>query len=62
MPVITGKATERHRLAGLLTVPRGDMRFAMDLQPRFDYSRLGHTLTISDRRAMFEGRTSVIYR
>jgi hypothetical protein len=30
------------------------MRFAMDLQPRFDYGRQAHTLTISDRGAMFE--------
>jgi GH15 family glucan-1,4-alpha-glucosidase len=49
MPVITGKATERHRLARVVTVPRGTMRFAMDLQPRFDYGRQAHTLTISDR-------------
>jgi GH15 family glucan-1,4-alpha-glucosidase len=31
MPVITGKAAERHRLVRVLTVPRGTMRFAMDL-------------------------------
>ncbi|HJY56308.1 MAG TPA: hypothetical protein VJ418_08000 [Streptosporangiaceae bacterium] len=54
MPVITGKAAERHRLVRVLTVPRGAMRFAMDLQPRFDYGRQAHTLTISDRGAMFE--------
>ena len=54
MPVVTGKAAERHRLVRVLTVPRGTMRFAMDLQPRFDYGRQAHTLTISDRGAMFE--------
>jgi GH15 family glucan-1,4-alpha-glucosidase len=54
MPVISGKATDRHRLVRVLTVPRGTMRFAMDLQPRFDYGRQEHTLTISDRGAMFE--------
>jgi GH15 family glucan-1,4-alpha-glucosidase len=54
MPVITGKAAERHRLVRVLTVPRGTMRFAMDLQPRFDYGRQAPTLTISDRGAMFE--------
>jgi hypothetical protein len=54
MPVITGKAAERHRLVRGLTVPRGTMRFAMDLQPQFDYGRQAHTLTISDRGAMFE--------
>jgi GH15 family glucan-1,4-alpha-glucosidase len=54
MPVITGKATDRHRLVRMLGVPRGTMRFAMDLEPRFDYGRQKHTLTISDRGAMFE--------
>jgi GH15 family glucan-1,4-alpha-glucosidase len=52
MPVVTGKATKRHQLVRMLTVPRGTMRFAMDLQPRFDYGRQAHTLTISDRDAM----------
>ena len=41
------------RLVRVLTVPRGTMRFAMDLPPRFDYGRQAHTLTISDRGAMF---------
>jgi GH15 family glucan-1,4-alpha-glucosidase len=54
MPVITGKATDRHRLVRMLHVPRGTMRFVMDLEPRFDYGRQKHTLTISDRGATFE--------
>ncbi len=54
MPVITGKATDRHRLVREMRVPRGTMRFAMDLQPRFGYGRQKHTLTISDHGAMFE--------
>jgi GH15 family glucan-1,4-alpha-glucosidase len=54
MPVITGKATDRHRLVRMLRVPRGTMRFVMDLEPRFDYGRQKHALTISDRGAMFE--------
>ncbi len=39
MPPLTGKATGRHRLVRMLRVPRGTMRFAMDLRPRFDYGR-----------------------
>ena len=35
-------------------MPRGTMRFAMGLQPRFDYGRQAHTLTISDRGATFK--------
>ena len=54
MPVLAGRATDRHRLVRLLRVPRGTMRFAMDLQPRFGYGRQPHTLTVSDDGAMFE--------
>ena len=53
MPVITGKATGRHRLARMLKVPRGTMRFAMDLQPRFDYARQSHTTELSENGAVF---------
>jgi hypothetical protein len=38
----------------MLRVPRGTMRFTMDLQPRFNYGRETHKLTVSDRGAMFE--------
>jgi GH15 family glucan-1,4-alpha-glucosidase len=53
MPVITGKATDRHRLVRQLRVSRGTMRFAMDLQPRFDYARARHTVEVTDRGAVF---------
>ncbi len=39
MPVITGRATDRHRMVRQIRVNRGTMNFAMDLQPRFDYAR-----------------------
>jgi GH15 family glucan-1,4-alpha-glucosidase len=54
MPVTIGQATARHRLVRMLRVPRGTMRFAMDLQPRFNYGRQPHKLTVCDRGAMFE--------
>ena len=54
MPVLAGRPTDRHRLVRLLRVPRGTMRFAMDLQPQFGYGRQPHTLTLSDDGAMFE--------
>jgi GH15 family glucan-1,4-alpha-glucosidase len=53
MPVITGKATDRHRLVRQVRVNRGTMRFAMDLQPRFDYARARHTVEVTDRGAVF---------
>jgi GH15 family glucan-1,4-alpha-glucosidase len=54
MPVITGRATDRHRLVRVLRVPRGTMRCAMDLQPRFGYGRQPHTVTVTDHGAVFE--------
>jgi GH15 family glucan-1,4-alpha-glucosidase len=53
MPVITGKATDRHRIVRQLRVARGTMQFAMDLQPRFDYARQRHTVEVSDNGALF---------
>ena len=39
MPVIEGAATDRHRLVRIIRVVRGTMRFAIEIQPRFDYGR-----------------------
>jgi GH15 family glucan-1,4-alpha-glucosidase len=53
MPVIEGGPTDRHRLVRQLRVARGTMRFAMDLQPRFDYGRGKHTLQAYEDGAVF---------
>ncbi len=53
MPVITGKATDRHRLVRQIRVNRGTMQFAMDLQPRFDYARQGHQTDVTENGAVF---------
>ena len=42
MPVIEGPATDRHRLVRNIRVVRGVMRFAIEIQPRFDYGRQPH--------------------
>ena len=55
MPIVMGKATDRHRLVRQLRVPRGTMRFTMDLQPRFDYGRASHTVDITENGAVFRG-------
>ena len=47
MPVLTGRATGRHRIVRQIRVTRGSMKFAMDLQPRFDYARQPHTTEVS---------------
>ena len=52
MPPLTGKATDRHRLVRIARVPRGTMRFAMDLQPRFDYARAKHKTELSEHGAV----------
>jgi GH15 family glucan-1,4-alpha-glucosidase len=53
MPVIEGKPTDRHRLVRHLRVARGSMRFEMEIQPRFDYGRTGHTVELSQDGAVF---------
>jgi GH15 family glucan-1,4-alpha-glucosidase len=52
MPPLTGKATDKHRLVRMLRVPRGTMRFAMELQPRFDYGRAKHKTELSEHGAV----------
>jgi GH15 family glucan-1,4-alpha-glucosidase len=54
MPVITGAATDRHRLVRQMRVVRGTMRFAIDIQPAFDYARQPHKLDLSENGAVFE--------
>ena len=53
MPVIEGKPTDRHRLVRRLRVPRGTMRFELEIQPRFDYGRAHHTIEVNEVGAVF---------
>jgi GH15 family glucan-1,4-alpha-glucosidase len=53
MPVIEGPATGRHRLVRNIRVVRGVMRFAIEIEPRFDYGRQPHTVEIADQGAVF---------
>ena len=53
MPVIEGPATSRHRLVRNIRVVRGVMRFAIEIQPRFDYGRKPHQLELSDDGGVF---------
>jgi len=55
MPVIEGEATPRHRLVRIVRVVRGEMTFAFDLQPRFDYGRAPHKTEITENGVVFEG-------
>ena len=53
MPVIQGPATDRHRLVRNIRVVRGVMRFAIEIQPRFDYGRTAHKLEITEHGGVF---------
>jgi GH15 family glucan-1,4-alpha-glucosidase len=53
MPVIQGPATTRHKLVRNIRVVRGTMRFAIEIQPRFDYGRQGHTMELTDHGGVF---------
>ena len=53
MPVAGGAVTGRHRLVRHIRVVRGVMRFAIEIQPRFDYGRASHQLEASDHGGGF---------
>src|SRR5918995_4064261 len=53
MPVLEGKATDRHRLVRLVRMVSGAMRFRMGIQPRFDYGRKPHEVQLYDDGALF---------
>ena len=55
MPVIEGEPTDRHRLVRHLRVARGTMQFELEIHPRFDYGRAGHTIEVSEDGAVFRG-------
>ena len=55
MPVIEGEPTDRHRLVRHLRVARGTMQFELEIHPRFDYGRAGHTIEVTEDGAVFRG-------
>jgi len=55
MPVIEGPPTDRHRLVRHLRVARGTMKFEVEVQPRFNYGRSGHTVEVTEAGAVFRG-------
>ena len=50
MPIAGEEATDRHRLVRMVRVVRGQMRFRLDCEPRFDYGRDLPEVEISRRR------------
>src|SRR3954452_18185809 len=46
--------TDTHKLVRVVRCVRGEMTFAVDLAPRFDYGRESHKLHVSAEGAVFE--------
>jgi GH15 family glucan-1,4-alpha-glucosidase len=53
MPVTGSTATDRHRLVRNIRVVRGVMRFAIEIQPRFDYARKSHKVDVTEHGVVF---------
>ncbi|MBV9094064.1 MAG: glycoside hydrolase family 15 protein [Streptosporangiaceae bacterium] len=53
MPVTGRTPTDRHQVVRKIQVVRGMMRFAVNVQPRFDYGRRPHHLEFGDNGALF---------
>ena len=54
MPPTGHEVTDNHRLVRMLRCVRGEMSFAIDLAPRFDYGRAPHVLEPTEHGAVFD--------
>src|SRR6516162_7070722 len=55
-PPRSGAATHRHRMIRRVLAVRGDMRFVVDVAPRFDYARASHEVALSPYGALFRSQ------
>jgi GH15 family glucan-1,4-alpha-glucosidase len=60
MPVAGDRATDNHRLVRMIRVVRGQMRFAMDCQPRFNYGRDVHETEVTDDGVVLRSRALTV--
>ena len=62
MPIRSGTvASDRHQLVRMLRCVRGEMTFALDIAPRFDYGREAHKVhVIGEDGVVFEGAKTVL--
>jgi GH15 family glucan-1,4-alpha-glucosidase len=61
MPIAsTAIATDRHQLVRMVRCVRGEMTFALDIAPRFDYGREPHEAHVSEDGAVFQGARSAM--
>jgi GH15 family glucan-1,4-alpha-glucosidase len=52
-PPRTGEAAHRHRMIRRVLAVRGQMRFVVDVAPRFDYARARHEVELTPYGALF---------
>jgi GH15 family glucan-1,4-alpha-glucosidase len=56
MPIATTTvASDRHQLVRMVRCVRGEMTFAVDIAPRFDYGRESHETHVTDDGVLFQG-------
>jgi GH15 family glucan-1,4-alpha-glucosidase len=56
MPIAsTAVPADRHQLLRMLRCVRGEMTFALDIAPRFDYGREPHETHVSEEGVVFQG-------
>ena len=56
MPIVsTTVASDRHKLVRLIRCVRGEMTFAIDIAPRFDYGRESYETHVSENGVVFQG-------
>src|SRR6516165_9536316 len=52
-PAQTGGTAHRHRIIRRVLAVRGEMRFVVDVAPRFDYARAPHEVALTPHGALF---------
>jgi len=60
MPVTGPVPTDRHRLVRMLRCVRGEMTFALEIAPRFDYGREPHQTHLTQDGVVFQGATTAM--
>ncbi len=56
MPVVNSAvASDRHQLVRMIRCVRGEMTFAVDIAPRFDYGRESHETHVTEDGVVFQG-------
>src|SRR3989440_4041830 len=54
MPIVGGVAAHRHRLIRRVVGVRGEIRFRVDVQPRFNYGRDPHDVVFHENGVIFK--------